>query len=247
MEILIQLIFIIAFLKYCIKATMNKGMFSILAYSVALGIVILLIYPSVITKPITIINDILNHKDNLSNLAVIISSEALFGVWISLTLTNNHLTAHSQISKQNKTLKILSIVPEGILIILGTAYSELLFIGNRVGSNFMWSAILFALITIAAVATLALIFRYSINTYDLKIKFNLTLNLILLASGLFLSSSIAGYNNPNSIISIEWNALAAVLLLASLLFATGIWLDKININHKLNNLISQTKTKLWNK
>lgn len=229
METLVQLIFIIALAKYCLKAALSGSLWRLVGYAAAVAVVALALYTVVIEQPLTIITQMLADRTSVANLALITTAEAIAGIFISVYLLDNYFKPKAERSKLAFTLKI---VP-GVIVFCAIAYFELLFFKLRAGSDFLQTAALYAALLFAVVFTIGLVAKYTIRGESLKLEVKVILNMAILMVGLLVSSSVADYNISHAQATIEWEALVALVVGAVALIAAGVWSQKINFNNIL--------------
>ncbi len=237
MEIIIQLILIVAIFKYCLKAALSGRLLIIAGYGLALAAVAFILYPIVIEQPLTIISQILTQREIVEDIALLTSAESIIGICISVYLLNNYFQPKA---KRSKFAKIIKITP-GVLVLCAICYFELLFFKWRAGEDFLASAIIYSAILFAFSFCTAILLRFLIKGESLKLEVKLMFNFIILVLGLLISSSVADYNISNAQTTIEWEALIAFFISCIILIFIGLWLHKINFSQKISNLLK------WNK
>ncbi len=237
METIIQLIFVVALLNYCLKAALSSRLWVILGYGLALAVISFALYPIVINQPLTIISELLQSKSVVENVALITTAESIIGIFISIYLLGNYFRPKE---KRTKLAKFLKLMP-GVVALVGVCYFELLFFKWRVGGEFLITALLYSGILLVGVVGVALVLRYLVAGESLKLEVKLLFNLAVLFLGLLVSSSVADYNTSNAQTTLEWDALLAITLGSLLLIALGVWFYKINLSQKISKLIK------WNK
>ncbi len=237
METIIQLIFVIAIVKYCLKAAMSGKLWILIAYGVAMAAISFALYPIVITQPLTIITKLLGSRDVVENVALITTAESILGILVSIYLLDNYFRPKT---KRSRLSKVLKVVP-GVIVFFAVGYFELLFFKWRVGGDFIVTALLYSLTIFIAIVGLALLLKSIVDGESLKLEVKLILNFAIMGLGLLVSSSVAEYNISNAQSTIEWGALTPIIVGGTLLVAIGVWLHNINFNEKLKNLIK------WNK
>lgn len=237
MEIYIQLIFVLAIAKYCLKAALTGRFWTIILYGVIAAIIGIAIYPIVIEQPVNIIPTILLDHALVANGAVITTIEAISGIFVSVFLLDNYFM-HKKSRK--KSMFILKVVP-GLLSILAIAYFELMFFKMRVGDDFMQTAILYCVIVFTTIVAMSTAFRYLLKAENLKLELKVLLNTGILIIGLLVNATIADYNLSQADIEIEWKAMAALAGVVTILFFAGIYISKINIKSLYKNSFK------WNK
>ena len=76
MEHYIQVIFVLALAKYCLKAAMTGRLWVMAAYAAVAAVVALVLYPAVITRPVTIVAGLLADRRLVTDGAVLTTLEA---------------------------------------------------------------------------------------------------------------------------------------------------------------------------
>lgn len=223
METIIQLIFVIAMAKYCLKAALSSNLKVVVGYGALLAVIAFLLYPVVINQPLTIITDLLSSREVVSNMALISTAESILGIVISIYLLDNYFRP-----KQKRTLwaKVLKIMP-GVIVFFAVGYFELLFFKWRVGGEFLTTALFYSAILFIGVIATAVLLRWMLEGESLKLEVKLLLNLMILGLGLLVSSSVAEYNVSHAVSTIEWEALIAVIVGFIAFVLIGMWLYKI--------------------
>lgn len=228
METIIQLIFLISLLKYCLKAALSNNLWLIVGYGALLASLAFALYPVVITQPMTIIGDMLTSREVVGNMALLTTAESISGILISIYLLDNYFKPKS---KRTKWAKLLKIVP-GAIVLFGVGYFELLFFKWRVGGEFMETALLYSATLLVGVVSVALLLRWLLEGESLKLEVKLLSNLLILTLGLLVSSSVAEYSASNATAKIEWDALIAVLGCFATFALLGVWLHKTKFSNK---------------
>ncbi len=237
MEIVLQLIFVVAILKYCLKAALSGRLLLIVGYGLVLAAVSFALYPIIISQPLTIITDLLASKTIVENIALITTAESAIGILISISLLDNYFRPKE---KRTAWARFIKIMP-GLVVFFAVAYFELLFFKWRVGGEFLVTSLLFSLVLLVGVVLVALLLKKLIEGESLKLEMKLIFNLAVLTLGLLISSSVADYNISNAQATIEWAALISIIVGSLVLVALGIWLHKINFKNKISKIIK------WNK
>lgn len=229
MEIFVQIVFILALLKFCLKAASTSRFWILALYSLGAAVFALIIYPFVITQPVNIISELLASHQVVTDGAVLTTMEAILGIFISILLLDNYFMPRD---KRKKSLKVLKLIP-GILVFFAIAYFELLFFKMNVGVDFMVSAIIYALILFISITLIALFMKTQMKQESVKLELKIILNIGILIIGLLINSSVADYNLSNAQTVIEWKPLLTFLLIAAILFSIGIISPKINFKSLL--------------
>ncbi len=227
MEILVQIIFISAIMKYCLKASLTRRFRTIFLYALFAGVWALILYPVVINQPVSIIGQLLANKKVVTEGAVLTTIEAIAGILISIRLLDNYFAPKE---KRKKTLFVLKVMP-GILFLLAVAYFELMFFKWRVAGNFLTTALMYAGLSFTTVLTLSCLIKMIAPGESLKLEMKLLLNLMILFTGLLINSSVADYNLSAAKSPVEWKAMFALIGLALFFFIIGIFAPKIKIRN----------------
>ncbi len=224
MELPVQLILILAVLKYCLKASLAGGFRAILFYSLGAGLFAMACYPLVISQPVTIIKKLLADQEVVTNGAVLTSLEAIIGILLSVRLLDNYFQPKA---KRKKSLFVLKVIP-GLLSPIAILYFELMFFKFRAGSDFIETALMFSLLCAATIMGLAYLLKYMADGESLKLELKMLLNIAILFIGLLVNSSVAAYNISAAHQTIEWIPMLAFLSIAGALTAFGYFTRNIN-------------------
>lgn len=237
MESIIEIIFIIALLKFCLKAAMANNFKIVVGYSCGLAIFALALYPLIITQPLTILSDMLANKTIVENMALLTTAESVAGIMLSVWLLDNYFRPRE---KRTHWAKMLKIIP-AVVVFFAVAYFELLFFKWRVGGDFLMSAILYSGSVVVGVCGIAMLLKWLLGSESARLELKLILNLSILVLGLLVSSSVADYNTSNAVATIEWKALIAIIIGSLVLMGVGAWLYKIDFTNRIKILLK------WNK
>ena len=217
MELYVQVIFTLAIMKYSLNSALTNNLAAMTGYALLASTFSMLLYPLVITQPVTIIEQLLRDKTMVTNGAVITTIEAITGVFAAITLADNLYMP----SNRHKGINVLLKVTPGILFFMAIAYFELLFFKWRVGGNFLISAILYSSVLCLALLVVSFLIRYMVTAEHLKLELKMLLNLGILLIGLLINSTVADYN-----LSYEWEALATFISITMISFAIGLLFNK---------------------
>lgn len=237
MEHYIQLIFILALAKYCLKAAMTGRLRTMVLYALAAATLALLLYPVVITQPVTLAAGLLADRRVVTDAAVLTTLEATLGIFVSIYLLDNYFKPRAQ---RRRRVFVLKVVP-GLLWMFGVAYFELLFFRERVGADFRATAALYAGILFAAVLLTAWILHTLVRRESMRLELKILLNMAILLIGLLVHATIADYNLSNARSTVAWDALGALLGTAALLFAFGLWLSRTDKLTPIITFIKRTR------
>jgi len=227
MEQLIQVIFIIAICKYCLKAALGGSFKHICLYGFIATVFAISIYPFVISQSMNVIQTFLTNKKLVSDAAVITSFEAIAGIFISLSLLDNYFKPKN---KRSNFIRIIKIIP-GFICFIGIGYFELHFFKLLVGFSFEFISLFYGLLVFIGVISISYLLKYLLLGESDKLEFKIILNILILVFGLLVYSSIADYNLSNAQTVIEWKALGCLSLIIIACVAIGFFLSKINYKH----------------
>lgn len=225
MELYIQIIFILALFKFCLKAAMSGRLWVILSYAFGASLFSFLMYPIVIEQPLTIISDLLADKSIVTDTAVLTTLEAVAGIFISIFLLDNYFTEQK---KRKTSVQVLKMLP-GVIVLFALAYFQLQFFKIRVGADFLETAILYATIIFASISLFAILLKRMVVAESLKLELKILLNIGILFIGLLVNSSIADYNLSYAETVIEWSALGTMILICGVMVILGYFLSKIEL------------------
>lgn len=229
MEIFVQIVFILAILKYCLKAALTGRFWGIAIYSASAALFAIAIYPFVITQPVNIISELLASKKFVTDGAVLTTIEAVFGIFISIMLLDNYFMPRQ---KRKKSIAILKVLP-GILVLPAIAYFELLFFKMNVGVDFIVTTIIYASVLFVAIMLFSIFIKTQMKHESIKLELKIMFNLAILGIGLLINSSVADYNLSNAQTVIEWQPLVVLGIIAIVIIIAGIFCPKINIKSLL--------------
>ena len=225
MEVYVQLILLLALVKYSLNAALTSRTWIISCYGLLASLVSLALYPLVIEQPVTLVSSLLGNDQLVSEGAVLTTIEAVAGIFTSIYLLDNYFMPKA---KRKKSIFILKIMP-GILFCLAIAYFELQFFKWRVGGDFVATAVIYAIGLFGILVGTALLLNYVLKGESPKLELQILLNIAILVIGLFINSSVAAYSISNAESVTDWGALFATLSLAVVLIIAGFYLRKINI------------------
>lgn len=226
METLIQIIFISAVVKFCLKVSFGclRALFSYAFFAAVWGMIL---YPFVISQPVSIVTSFLRNKPVVADGAVLTTIEAIAGILLSVNMMDDSFTPEK---KRKKSVALFRIVP-GALFFPAVGYFELMFFKWRVGGDFVTTSILYALLTGLAVFLLSWLFSVGVRGENLKLEMNLLLNVTILFTGLLINASVADYNVSGAENTIEWMAMIVLFFISLLLFVAGVFFSRIRIKN----------------
>jgi hypothetical protein len=174
METLFQLILVLALLKYAVKAGFFKGWRGPVIYSLIAGLIAFIFYPVIIKLESTFFEKVLSNPQQVANLAVLITLEALGGILISIGM-----------------VKTLRIVP-GILIVGAVFYIELKVFSSITGQPFLRLAILTAFFLAAGIFLLSRGIKKAMPGLEDRYELKFLSNVLLLILAVVLNAGIFG-------------------------------------------------------
>ncbi len=233
MELYVQVILILAIVKYSLNSALTNNLAVMTGYAFFAAACSMLLYPLVITQPVTIIEQLLSNKTMVTNGAVITTIEAITGIFASIMLADNLYKSR----KKRKGINVLLKVTPGILFFIAIAYFELIFFKLRVGGDFLITALIYSSVLFLSLLVVSVIIRYLVSAEHLKLELKMLLNLGILMIGLLVNSTVADYNLSYASIEIEWDALAAFILITVISFAIGLLLNKHG--HQIKKLVKR--------
>ena len=219
MELYLQLIFLLAFVKYALKAAMNTKVWILLLYPLAAAVFAYLIYPWMIQQRGDSFTAILADKGLVADCAVLITIEAVLGIISSIYILDNYFAPKTE---RKRSIFVVKVVP-GILFFIGVAYFELSFFKQFVGVPFGQTALMYSGVVFVCVTAMAFILRYLMRGESLKLEAKITLNLFILGIALFVNATLSAYNTSNSQSEVEWLPSVAAILIFGLLAGAGLW------------------------
>ena len=217
MELYFQFIFLLAFAKYALKASMAPKGWILLLYPLVAAVVAYAIYPFMIQQRGDSFTAILSDKGLVMDCAVLITVEAVLGILSSVYILDNYFAPKE---KRRKSIFVLKVMP-GILFFIGIAYFELAFFRQFVGMPFGRVALIYSGVIFAVVTLLAYLFRYMLRGESIKLEAKITFNMLILVIGLLINASLADYNTSHSQNRVDWAPTVVTILLLAVLAAVG--------------------------
>lgn len=237
MEILIQIILVLALIKYVLKAVMTGQLWSIFLYAAFAAVIAFIGYPLVIEQPSNIIHVLLSQHAWVSDMAVITTIEATLGIFASIYLLDDYIRPKTR----NRWWSYLMRVVPGLLCFLGIFFFELLFFQYQAGHSFLITAIQYSILLFFTLSILGLLIHFFLDEAALRLELKVILNLEILVIGLIIYCKVAQYNNSQAIVHINWLAMCGFLLLVGLGFLIGFILEKTSLISKLRNFFNRIK------
>lgn len=227
METLFQLILIISVLKFTCKATFFENLWGILGYALLVGIIAFAIYPIVIRQSGDLYLTMLTDRKLVSNMAIIVTVEAIIGLLVSMGMLKN-------IFSKKKTIgRWLKIIP-GVLIIGAIFYVEQRMFYILAGESFVKIAFLTAIGLFLVIVLISLMMRYILPQPTMRYELKFLTNIMLLITGVLLNAGVSPYNTASYRMDFDWvkmlvflGVIFGVALLGFALYQLGIKNKKI--------------------
>lgn len=194
MDGLLQLIFILAFMKVCLSPAFLKRFRGTFIYALCAGVFAYAVYPLVIRQRADSFTAILADKGLVADFAVLVTVEAVLGIMICIYLLDNYFKPKE---KRKKSVFMLKLLP-GPLFFVGIFYFELMFFKEFPGVSFGTTALLYSLLIFGLITLVSLVLRYVMSGESLKLEAKILFNIAILLVGLLLNSSISAYNVAHS-------------------------------------------------
>jgi len=220
MELLFQIIIILAVIKYCLKAGFFNHWGGIAAYALFVSVLAVAFYPFIIKTNSNVFEELLADKKSISNVAVLITIEAISGMLISIGMLGNLFSR-----KKQKWIKVLKLTP-GILIAGAVYYIELTVFRSFAGVNFAWLAIIFAGVFLTGTLLLTYLIKNLLPDNGTRFELKFLTNVVLLLLSVFLNAGLADYNTGNYRANPEFMKLGVFTAIAATGFILGFILFK---------------------
>lgn len=221
METLAQTILTLALLKYALKVAMAAKRWQRLLYVVLAVLWALACTPIVLQQPTTIAQQLLCNRTAVSNSAALACLECMVGIALLWRLFGAQIKA----KRPSRWISAMIALPNP-LFMLAIPYFELMLFGQRAGSSFISTTLIFSTITIIGLLALNVLLR-RLNPAMLS-ELGLMLNIATLIIALLMSSAAARYNVSMAQVGNTWPALLTLMTLAAALFAVGLLWPKIS-------------------
>ncbi|MFI3278493.1 MAG: hypothetical protein SNH13_03085 [Rikenellaceae bacterium] len=217
MELLIQIIFILTVLKFSLKAAIHDKYWIIALYALGAAVLAMALYPFVVEMPANAASQLLKDRNLVTDMAVIITAETLLEITIAIIMLKGE--------KSGKIVSVLKYIP-GVIIFAAVAYFELMFFRWRVGADFMQSAILYSVLTFAAILILCAMLRFIAPNSEMRLELKMLFNFSIFAIAMLVNSMVAEYNLSNNQSVIEWKAMAAILIIGAIVIIIGFFTNE---------------------
>ncbi|MGE4433968.1 MAG: hypothetical protein AB7D40_08130 [Bacteroidales bacterium] len=219
MAIVVNLVFVIASLKYLLKSSMGSGWAVWAGYAGVAALSALAAFPWIIRQPSTGLDRLLTQSIWMENFAFMIAFEAISGMFVLLYWL-----------KQSWYVYLIRRFP-GVLSVIGLVYYEYLFFQWRVGHPFWDTAILFAILTLIFVFLISFALHSILKEGKDRKELSLLFNMVLLGLALLLASSVASYNDAHAQMVVDGWALLTCVVGSGLFVGFGWFIKRKKLKH----------------
>lgn len=216
----------LAFARFSCRAIFFRSMWSIFIFALLTGLLSFLFYPIVIEQSGNFYTTLLSDSKLVSNIAVLISFEAIIGILLSVGLL-------STLFKKGKKTKFyyLKYLPE-LLIAGAVLYAEQQMFYALPGYDFRFTASLTAVVFASVIGCISYIMHRALPEISSRYELNFLINMLLLIVAVMLNAGLTHYSTGNYHIEIAWKNTAVFLGLIVLLVITGFILHQIKLRNK---------------
>ncbi|TKG90396.1 hypothetical protein EYV94_23615 [Puteibacter caeruleilacunae] len=191
MEHILQIIVFLTLIKYCTKAGLFEHRMGMVAYALFVGVVAVVLFPYVLKTNSDIFQQLLSRKNDISNIAVLITIEAISGMLISIGMLGDLFSG-----KKRRQQKIVMLTP-GVMIVGAVFFLELELMRYLAGADFVMVRIVCAAALIVGVYLFSWILRKVLRDREIRFELKFLTNLLLLFLAIVLNAGIADYNQSN--------------------------------------------------
>lgn len=221
MESILQVILILSVIKFACKATFYKSYSGVLLFAGLAGIFAYIIHPFVIKQNGDIYSVLFSDGRRVTNLAIIITLEAISGILISIGMLQNLFTP-----KKRNWIKLLKLSP-GLLIAGAIFYIELKTFYLFPGLNFKITALITSFGLFFLITILSTIIKYLFSLESIRYELKFLLNGILLIVAIIINAGLSSYNQSRYVADINLVKLLVFILIVISLGTLGYFLNKI--------------------
>lgn len=215
MELFTQIILILAVVQYGLQAALAGRFRWVAAYALAAMLWAVGIYPWIIEWPLTWLTQRLASPQWVGDATLLVTIEAAAAILIQIGASAEKPT------KARRACRILNALP-GVIFLYAVGYFESQYFGLRAGGrSFFLTALEYALLSGALVMGLAYLLRLLLNQNVYKRELRILLYMFILAFGLLTYAALFPMPASAPRAPMAWDALAALLAGAGLLFAGG--------------------------
>ncbi len=231
MEYLLQIVFILAILKFSAKATFYRKYWGIVLFTLGAGIFAYAIYPFVIKNEMKVFSGIFSEKTKVTDLAILITAEAIAGIMISIAVLHDYYVA----ARKRKWISFFKPFP-GIIMAGAIFYIELKAFYFFPGVRFGMAALIISGVLLLVIGGLSLVIRLFLPAEDMRQELVFYINMLLLIVAVILNAGLADYNQGSYNSDVALPGLLAFLLLIIFLGAAGYFFQKMKSKGKLKKL-----------
>lgn len=224
METLFQILLFIAVLKFSCKATFGENLWGIWMYAFSASVLAFAIYPIVIRQSGNFYITMLSSPAFVSDIAVVITLEAIIGMLVSIDMLKNMFTPQRNLSKW------LKILP-GVLIFGAVFYIEQRIFYLFAGYDFKFTALVISLGLLLLIFSVATLIKISLPERTLRYEFKFLLNILLLVGGIVLNAGDSFYSTSQHY-GVEWMPIIAFLALVFAVGCLGFLLHRLAYKNK---------------
>ena len=188
MELLFQIILVLALVKYSSKASFFRHWGGMLTYACCAGLAAMLVYPAIITMESDVFEKLLSNRENVSSVAVLVTIEAIGGMLINIGMLDNLFS-----SKKKPLLNLLKYTP-GILIFGAVFYFELAMFRHFAGARFLDLALISSLVLSSGLFLVAFGIKKTLPDDASRYELIFLTNVLLLCLSVLLNAGLADYN-----------------------------------------------------
>lgn len=229
MESLLQIVVLLAFVRFACRATFFRSVWGIVAFALLVALLSFLSYPIVIEQSGDFYATLLRDATLVGNVAVLITLEAVVGMLFSIGLLR------TLFKEDRKTrLSNLKYLPE-ILIAGAVLYAQQQVFYQFPGYDFRITAICTAFAFAILLGCVALLMRWALPEQSNRYELNFLINLFLLVVGILLNAGLSNYNTGNYTSNIGWKSAIVFLLIIAMFFLLGLVLYRVKLNLKKKN------------
>jgi hypothetical protein len=230
MENLLEIIFIFTIIKFSCKATFYRKYWGILLFAISAGAFAFAVHPFVIRNNLQVFTTIFSEKAKVTDLAIIITVEAISGIMGSIAVLQNLVNP-----KRKNWVAFLKLSP-GIIIAGAIFYIELKAFYFFPGINFWITALIISSGLFLLTGVLSVAIKTILPMESMRYELKFFINIVLLIVAVVLNAGLADYNQGSYHSELALPGLVVFLLLGAGLGIIGYFIQKIKNKGKLKNL-----------
>lgn len=227
MQLLIILLFILAFASFALHITLIKRWLLQIVILTVLGLGLYLAYPYAIEQSYTSFRTTIDNQQIVSNFLVLQIVECIMGILFCIFLIRDFY--------KERTIAIFRYFKlfSGIIILPALFYAESIVFITLPGFNFQLLAVIIALIIPLFIFGLIKLISCFIPEYDLRLELKFILHILQLVLSVVISVKLFALPVNSSIGEMNFIPLAVLLLLVLFMGCIGVYLH----HRKINKLI----------